>query len=389
MPAGTVIDAFTRRLAGLATGRIIQDYEEFCKEKPTRRALLSYLVLPLLPPPALRDRVKFSNRGIAQEFPRVLNELGYSVDIVNYDNRAWLPGRPYDLFIGHGGINFEPISRCLPARTVRIYFATGIYWRVWNTNISSRAQDMLSRRGVSLVNYRAIEHYEESALDNSDGIICLGNRTAVKTYSKFPNVIGINNAVFPIEWEGWSRKDFNKGRHHFLFFSGRGNVMKGLDLLLESFVGGDLHLHVCQHLEGDFMKAYRKELTASLNIHVHGFVKMRSKAFRDLAMQCDWVISPTCAEGQPGAILECMAHGLIPILSEEANIDVGKRGVLLPDCRIDTIRSTISRVSKMEEAAIRKTTDEVVEETRRSYSAEKFRTDLRLAICRLTDISRQ
>ena len=103
-----------RNITGWASKRVIRDYDEYGSGKPARKALLSYLVLPLLPPLRLRDRVKFSNRGIAQEIPRVLNELGYSVDIVNYDNRDWLPDRPYDLLIGHGGINFESISRRLP-----------------------------------------------------------------------------------------------------------------------------------------------------------------------------------------------------------------------------------------------------------------------------------
>ena len=384
MAVSNVKDAITQRLARCAKIRVIRDYDEFCEEKPNRRALLSYLVLPLLPPPMLRDRVKFSNRGIAQEIPRVLNKLGYSVDIVNYDNRSWHPDRPYDLFIGHGGINFEQISRRLPERTVRIYFATGIYWREWNANTDRRAADLVSRRGVTLSSHRAIEHDEEYALNNSDGIICLGNSTAVQTYGRFPHVIGINNAVFPVAWEGWRGKDIKEGRKQFLFFSGGGNIHKGLDLLLEAFAGTDLHLHVCQHLELDFADAYRRELTGCPNIHVHGFVPMRSPKFYTLAYRCDWVISPTCAEGQPGAVLECMADGLVPILSEETNIDIGKWGIPLPDCRIDTLRSTLCRASGMETDSIRQLTTEVVEMTRNLYSVENFSRNIRQAIAGIT-----
>ena len=373
-------DAIAQTLARWAKSRVIRDYDEFCTGKPTRRALLSYLVLPLLPPRAFRDRDKFSNRGIAQEIPRVLNELGYSVDIVNFDNRSWLPDRQYDLFIGHGGINFEHISRRLPERTFRIYFATGIYWREWNAKSERRVADLVSRRGVTLSSSRAIEHDEEYALNISDGIICLGNSTAVQTYGRFPYVIGINNAVFPVTWEGWRGKDIEEGRKQFLFFSGRGNVLKGLDLLLEAFTGTDLHLHVCQHLEPDFADAYRRELTECPNIHVHGFVPMRSPKFYNLATRCDWVISPTCAEGQPGAVLECMAQGLIPILSEEANIDIGKWGIPLQDCRIDALRSTLCRASRMETNPIRQLTTEVVEMTRNLYSVENFRRNIRQAI---------
>jgi len=384
MAVSNVKDAITQRLARCAKTRVIRDYDEFCEEKPNRRALLSYLVLPLLPPPMLRDRVKFSNRGIAQEIPRVLNKLGYSVDIVNYDNRSWHPDRPYDLFIGHGGINFEQISRGLPERTVRIYFATGIYWRDLNDRVRRRAADLVSRRGVTLSSYRTVEDSEDYALRISDGIICLGNHRAVESYSKFPNVIGINNAVFPVNWDGWRRKDFEEGRRHFLFFSGPGNVLKGLDLLLEVFAESDFHLHICQHLERDFVRAYWRELNKCPKIHVYGFLKMRSPKFMSLAMRCNWVVVPTCTDAQPGAALECMAHGLTPILSEEANIDVGKWGIPLPDCRIDTLRSTLCRASRMETDSIRQLTTEVVEMTRNLYSVENFSRNIHQAIAGFT-----
>ncbi len=383
MAVSAVKDAISQRLAGWAKSWVIRDYDEFCTAKPTRRALLSYLVLPLLPPRVFRDRVKFSNRGIAQAIPKALNELGYSVDIVNYDNRHWLPNRKYDLFVGHGGINFERISRGLPDGTIRLYFATGIYWRDWNTRNQRRASDLVSRRGVHLATYRAIENDEEFALENSYGIICLGNQNAIETYRRFPRVIGIKNAVFPVTWEGWRGKDFEEGRRHFLFFSGRGNVHKGLDLLLEAFARTDLHLHVCQHLEPYFADAYRRELTECPNIHVHGFVPMRSYKFYALAKKCDWIVSPTCAEGQPGAVLECMAHGMIPIISEETNIDIGDWGIPILDCRSDALRSTVRLASVMEEDLIRKMSTEVVEMTRSQYSAANFSINIRKAFAQM------
>ena len=379
MAPGTVKNVVLRNITGWASKRVIRDYDEYGSGKPARKALLSYLVLPLLPPLRLRDRVKFSNRGIAQEIPRVLNELGYSVDIVNYDNRDWLPDRPYDLFIGHGGINFESISRRLPDSILRIYFATGIYWREWNARISRRAADLALRKGATLSSNREIQHDEDYALHHSDVIICLGNSNAVETYAKFQNAIGINNAIFPLDLDGLQGKNFSEGRKHFLFFSGRGNVHKGLDILLEAFADTDLHLHVCQHLEPDFAHIYRRELTRCPNIHVHGFIRMRSKQFESLAQQCNWVISPSCTEGQPGAVLECMAYGLIPILSRETNIDIGDRGVRLDCCQVESLRSIAYRMSEMSVETIQGMIAKTVETTRTVYSIEKFRLDLHRA----------
>ena len=91
MTAVNLKDVVAKKLAGWAKSRVIRDYDEFCMGKPIQSALLSYLSCRFCRHGPFRNRVKFSNRGIAQEIPRSLNELGYSVDIVNYDNRSWFP----------------------------------------------------------------------------------------------------------------------------------------------------------------------------------------------------------------------------------------------------------------------------------------------------------
>ncbi len=365
----------------LAKRRVITGYSEFCSGPIHRRALLSYLVLPLLPPARWRDRVKFSNRGIAQEIPRALNELGYVVDIVNFDNASWLPSRQYDLFIGHGGLNFERLSRCLSPQTHRIYFATGIYWRELNLRLAERLYNLTKRRGYLLPGYRAVQHDEEYANQSTEGIICLGNLQAVRTFAKFSRVIGINNAIFPLACEGWRDKDYEEGRKHFLFFGGRGSVLKGLDIVLETFAQlPELHLHICQHAEPDFVQVYRHELTALANIHSHGFVQMRSPKFEALARRCNWILSATAAEGQPGAILECMGYGLIPIIPETANIDLDDWGISLRACDIESIHQTVLWASQMSPEECQERSAATIHVTRSVYTVEAFRRNYEQAV---------
>jgi glycosyltransferase involved in cell wall biosynthesis len=168
-----------------------------------------------------------------------------------------------------------------------------------------------------------------------------------------------------------AQKDFESARRHFLFFSGPGNVHKGLDLLLEAFQGTELQLHVCQAIEPAFARAFRVELRAP-NVHLHGVVPMRSSRFLGLARRCDWVILPTCAEGQPGSVIECMAHGLIPILSSAANIDVGNLGVVIPlDAR--AIRGTCEAASAAPIAEVKDRAVATVRTIRKQYSDASFR----------------
>lgn len=378
---------FLRTLLGIKEHRqlVVQGYREFCNEYCAKKALLAYLVYPILPPPTKRDAITFSNLGIAQYIPRALNELGYEVDIVSWDDTKWVPEKKYDLFIGHGGINFEHISRRLLPQTVRIYFSTGIYWREFNVREAKRIYDLSVRRGYLLSPDRSIRFSEESASQVADGIICLGNNNAVRSYSKFPLVLGMNNAVYPVQWDGLRQKDFDRGRDHFLFFSGGGNLHKGLDLLLEAFTGTGLHLHICQVIDPLFAEIYHDELTNHPNIHLYGHISMRSEEFERLAFLCNWAISATACEGQPGAILECMAYGLIPILPESANIDLEDFGVPLADENLDTIRSVILSVSKMdvEECKKRARGSAIVVSNR--YLPEQFNDNFKKAVIQILE----
>lgn len=211
--ARTFLKSFlTRPQPEAADLRFLAGFKEFCVGNPSHKALVSYLVDPLLPPPEQRDRTMFSNRGIAQQIPQALNELGYVVDIVQWDDLTWQPAHQYDLFVGHGGMNYERISHKLIPDTVRIYFSTGIYWKEWNIREAQRLYDLTVRRGHLLQPDRCIRHSEEYANRVADGIICLGNQEAVKTYRNFPLVIGINNGVYPVTWTGWKDKDYAHGR---------------------------------------------------------------------------------------------------------------------------------------------------------------------------------
>lgn len=368
--------------------RVVYDYNEYLgwggdkrqqSQNDVKRALLSYVVSPLLPPPNKRDRVNFSNAGIAQNIPRVLNELGYTVDIVNYNNVSFVPRKHYDLFIGHAGYNFEKIAKKLDPKIPKIYFSTGIYWKVYNYREQERLRALFQRRGVNLPPDRFITESEEYANEHADGIICLGNDSARETYKRFPKVLNLNNAVFPDEYD-IKFKDYEYGRTQFLFFNGPGNVHKGLDLLLDAFSALDQHLYVCQAIEPKFAVAYKKELNECSNIHVVGYLKKKTKEFCALMNKCNFVISLTCAEGQPGSIIECMAHGLIPILSKEANIEVKNFGVMFKENTVEEIIKVVNDVSHKPTKWYEERSRLVHNEISENYSEEKFILNMKNAI---------
>ena len=344
------------------------------RRKKTKRALVSYLVNPLLISP---QRIKFSNDGIALAIPRALNELGYSVDVVNWDDLNFIPGKKYALFIGHGGKNFESIYKRLNKEATVIYFSTGSYWKFHNTQEERRFNDLKLRRGVTLPYDRYINESEEFANSVADGIICMGNRHVAETYSKFPLVLNINNASYYDDHYDKVAKDFKKNRGNFLFFSGGGNVHKGLDLLLEVFSGSDKNLYICAHLDSEFKKFYKCELRDCPNILYVGFIKMRSKKFYSLMDKCNYIIFPSCSEGSPGSVINCLQYGLIPIVSKESNLDVHNYGVLLKECSIEDITKVINDVSNKSIDWIREKSLLVRKVAITDYSEETFLNNLK------------
>jgi glycosyltransferase involved in cell wall biosynthesis len=364
----------------LSKRKTIKGFDKFCTSRPTKRALLSYLIHPFLPPLQFWEKKQFSNRGMAIQMLYVLNELGYSVDIIGFDNIKWRPKYYYDLFIGHGGINFKSLIQNNLSANKKIYFSTGPYWKYLNYNEANRLFEFTERTGFILPPDRYVKYDEEFAYSTSDGIICLGNNNILKTFPGFKRVININNGHFPVDKNFASAKNYDEGRKHFLFFSGRGNIHKGLDLLLEAFKDTDLHLHICQWLEPDFESIYSELLYNQANIHYEGFVSMKSEKFNKLVTTCNWIILPTCAEGQPGSVIECMAYGLIPILSEFANIDLENTGLQIANLDIKSITDVILKASQIDpDECLRKATN-IKDITTEKYSAENFNYNFKAAV---------
>ncbi len=308
-------------------------------------ALLAYLTRPFFMNknnPAFRSHTNIQRSLM---IVKVLNELGYVVDVVDWDNLDFVPEKKYDLFIGHGGKNFESIYKHLNKDAIVIYFSTGSYWKFHNTQEERRFDDLKLRRGVTLPYDRYINESEEFANSVADGIICLGNHHICETYSKFPLVLNLNNASYSDDHYNKVTKNFEKNRKNFLFFSGWGNVHKGLDLLLEVFSKSDKNLYICTHLDSEFKKFYKHELRDYPNIHYVGFIQMRSKKFYNLMDKCNYVIFPSCSEGSPGSVVACLQYGLIPIVSKESNLDVDNYGILLKECSIKDITKVINDVS--------------------------------------------
>src|SRR5579864_3313320 len=78
-------------------------YNQYLKTIDIKQALLCYLPHTVLAELRAETTDRFSNAGIGRAWARVLNELGYLVDVVSWDDRSFIPEKNYDLVVFHGG----------------------------------------------------------------------------------------------------------------------------------------------------------------------------------------------------------------------------------------------------------------------------------------------
>jgi glycosyltransferase involved in cell wall biosynthesis len=358
----------------------IFEYRRFGSTPLPKKALLSFLTEPVIADAQGQPTFMFSNDGIARTWPKVLNQLGYEVDIVNWDDADFRPQKKYDLLVQHGGKNFKILKGGVKPAGKIIYFSTGSYWKFHNLAETKRFEEFEKRHDQKLLPDRFIEGEEETANADADGIICLGNSGTKLTYAKFPLVINLNNASFPDHHFGANRKNYENGRKEFVFFSGPGNIHKGLDLVLDAMVDTDLELHICTMLDQGFRDYYADTLYNKANIHTYGFVAPRSKKYYEIMKKCDFAILPSCSEGSPGSVIECMQNGLIPIVSQSAHIDTEDFGFTLSDVKIESIQKILIKCSQLSLDDITARSQKAKRAAETEYSPDKFEQNLTAAV---------
>lgn len=379
------IAGFGRKVsAGPGTNRPCQPVLKAAK----KNALVSYITAPLRMGPQYQPFM-FSNAGIARSMVKVLVEMGYVVDLIDWNCMDFESDKTYDLFIGHAGANWEYLSRNVVRDAIKIYFATGIYWRQFNRQEAERFDRLEERRGVRLPYDRRIEFSEEFAVHDADGIICLGNKNAAASYRQFPVCFNLNNACYGDDHYDAAAKDFDAGRRHFLYFGSGGNIHKGLGLLVEAFMQLDAELWCAGPVEPGFAEVYKEALPKHRNIHFVSWVELRSPRFYELMTLCNSTIFVSCAEGSPGGVIECMNQGLIPIVNREANIDVDDFGIMLQDDSIDQIvrvvREVMAKPAQWHYEHLIKTRQAAL----RDYSQQTFEENMRRGIEHVISKSQQ
>ncbi len=300
-------------------------------------------------------------------------DLGYSVDVINFHNRTFIPEKDYQVFVGALD-GFGRLAPLVNGDCIKILHAVYAHWLVNNGAQYRRLEQLKNRKGSVLQPVKLIQ--PDASIRFADHITTLGNQFTVDSYrfaGKPIHRVPISATHhFPFD----SEKDFNQCRKNFLWFGGWGLVHKGLDLVLEAFVEmPEYQLIVCGPVDADkeFKKAFRKELYETDNIRVTGWVDVGSEQFAELVSKCAGLVYASCSEAGGGSVVQCMHAGLIPIVSRESSVDVSDDfGVVLQHSSIDEIRQVVRDIAERPAAELAIMSRRAWEYAQEHHTRERF-----------------
>lgn len=336
----------------------IPNYNKFCKRK-IGHALLYFKTDPFASK-RLASNYTHSNNWEILEIVRILNELGFWVDVVDRgaDIEKFHPEDKYDIFIGNAAGNsgkyYARIASELNKAT-KIFYAAGPEPGLSNKLIMERYEQFSKRHdGKKLILRRTIDNPDmDEKMKYTDVIFAMGNEFGINSYKKYKKpIFTICPSTSPkikTDLAQLTKRKQNK----FLYFGGNGNLVKGLDVVIEVFSGlPELELYICApENESDFNKYYRDFLSQSKNIHCFGFIPIAGKLFNKITSECGYIIFPSCSEGTATSVVTCMRRGLIPIVTYETGVDIEDFGFQIKDIEIDALRKQILDIFEIPDKA--------------------------------------
>lgn len=293
----------------------------------------------------------------ARALARLLLALGYDTDIVGAETMAE-PGTRYDLAIGiHDAIGRS--SAALVATPLKIALFTGRWPPLQNEAEETVLSNLERRRGRAMSRYRSFPDLSavEPTCELADVVCVIGNDVTRATFparfqpkirrlfptSSFPAPVKTPSTYVPAERE-------------FLWFSGRGLALKGLDVLLDVFSSQTKWtLNVVGPVinEPDFEAVYERELYGHPQIRTHGFLWPGSAAMTRVVDRCFAFVAPSESDGMSTSALTCMTMGLFPIVSPQTGISLpDDAGIMVPTRSLDAWRSAIGKAYEIPESRL-------------------------------------
>ena len=276
----------------------------------------------------------------------------------------------YDLFyglaIGGSGKYFEYYYNQMSQKCIKIALSTGPNDEVTNNKFKKRLNYFEERNGVKLVMpSRALQKSHNEIIKKCDALFYHGNDVVMEGYKnfmlpKFKLPTPIRDTI-DINFQSLNHKCLYK--ENFFFYCGGGVMTKGLDLIIDAFLElPDFQLYIASlSNEKDFFNFYNTKIEESKNIQYLGDIDSDSEAMIDITGKCAFVLSASCRDGDPAAVMECMRYGLVPLVTRDTDIGF-KDAIFFKSDQVEDIKTGIKIASSI-------SNDDYVKLSQKSYSA--------------------
>lgn len=301
---------------------------------------------------------------------KVFNKLGLNAYFMLYTSSKSLPDIDCILVFGH-----EPgVQRAKEKykNAKMVFYAVSTYYDYRNFKIKQMTDSFNKRYNANIPYRRLINSH--SAFIDSDATLLIGSEITKNTYP-----VEYRNKITKIHQSTQQCRYLQnveaKGSKEFFYLASYGNILKGIEVLLEFFtMHTEYTLHWVGPIENDVKVAIKKEITP--NIVTYGFQNISSDIVLGLMERCDFMIYPSGVEGIPGSVLNSMKSGLIPLVTPWASFDgIENLGYLMEDTSVMSVENAVNwamSLSKEEIDRRKKLCQKFVFE---NYNLERFKKE--------------
>ena len=320
--------------------------------------------------------IKMAYHQNRQEMVRmvpVFSELGYNVYVMDHTSKRNLPDINVKIIFG-----LPPAFQraCEKYKTaMRVYYATGAYYTHQTSMVKRMTDELNFFFNNSHIPYRRMVAPHNSC-QIADRVLMIGSKYTIETY---PQEVRYKISLIHQSTQSTiTLADIRFAKEsEFVFMASGGNALKGVGLLIKYFSEhADYTIHIIGPIEYDVMKAIGTSLPP--NIILHGFMNVNDRSFLSILERCNFLIYPSGSEGCPGAVLNLMKNGIIPIVSKWAAFDeINDYGYMLEDVSIQAIDRAVKWSCRLKEEEIIMMKKRVKQYTEKTYNLDRFTSELK------------
>ena len=359
-------------------------FDNIFKKKYPKKVLISFVQQPFISGINHHHSCFLECHTAAEIF----DNLGYQVDVVDYNSENSYNLEKYEIIYGFG----EPMESSFRFPSQK-YIPKITYLNGCNPTYSNLVSTLRTKNFYQTKNFlipsssRIIKKAWRLQTLLSDVLIVLGNSFVANTYlqeDKELKVHNINAFFFDAFDIDLTQKNYSIAKKYFLWFGSSGAIHKGLDLLIDIFAKrDDITLHICglSSRETMFLDFYGETIEKCPNIINNGFIDIYSSEFKELMLLCGAVIFPSVSEGGGVSVLNVLANGgLIPIISKSTGLDLEDYGIVFDEVSIQNIEKSIDKFLNFTELNIEILSTRVKNHVRDEYSYSKYKENLKAII---------